>query len=121
MALKERVRSAIWKRLAPSEVTEEPRPPLGVDRLAKLPVYFEPPECPLCVFEENQCYDCLGSLVDITAPFGTGVESATVTHLHMHAVMDTSIQIRIPARRKLCLSCFRLDWDKVNPGVPCDL
>ncbi len=120
-SIKERLRARIWGYLSPPAPVET-IDPLGIDQLSKLPVFFDPPECPLCVFEEWQCHDCLGSTLDPEAPFGSGIESATVTHMHMHAVPEARGRtIRIPARRSLCLKCFRLDWAQAHPTIPCDL
>ncbi len=121
--LKERIRSAIWSRLAPPPppVLEPTYDPLGIDWLSKLPVYYDPPECPICVFDESQCHDCGGTALDPEAPYGAGLESTTFTHLHDHVILGSRGTNRIPARRNLCLKCFRLDWAKAHPDKPCDL
>ncbi len=121
--LKERIRATIWAHLTPPPpVVDLTYDPLGIDQLSKLPVYFDPPECPICIFGESTCHDCGGTTLDPEAPFGAGIESVTVTHLHMHAVPAArGLMIRVPARRSLCLSCFRKDWAEAHPTIPCDL
>jgi hypothetical protein len=123
--IKKRARDGILSWLGPLPTTAVATPsslPLGIDQRANLPVHYEPPECPLCRAPEGQCFDCGGRLADPDAPFGTGVESATVTHLHMRTIPDSGgRQIRVLARRKLCIPCFRLDWAKLHPETPCDL
>lgn len=102
---------------------------IGIDRISKLPVNFEPPECPICMKadgtqqDDQHCWDCGMKMSDHQdAVFGTGVESVSVTHLHMHTVPTSKgSQVRIQAKRKLCISCFRIDWTKVHPEKPCDL
>lgn len=107
--------------------------PLGVDQFSGLPVHFEPPECPVCrpFFAQRTidgrdryvCHDCVQPIPDIeTQEFGaTGLQSTSVTHMHMHIVMGgRGEQIRIPGRRLLCVACFRLDYEKTT-GKPCDL
>ncbi len=118
--LKERIRSVIWAHLSPPSPVET-IDPLGIDHLSKLHVYYDPPECPICVFDEWQCHDCGGTTLDPEAPFGAGLESITFTHLHDHVIRGSRGSNRIPARRSLCLKCFRLDWAKAKPGIPCDL
>lgn len=96
--------------------------PVGIDRFSNLPLHYEPPECPICPKEDDGvCYDCNGTLKDPEAPFGYGVESITVTHVHIRTIPDTGKQIRVPVHRKLCIPCFRVDWAKANPEKPCDL
>jgi|SRR6516162_4387754 len=128
--LKSAIRRRLWAALGPPNGTSEtpvPGPqsaPLGIDRGRNLPLHYEPPECPLCVFAEFQCHDCLGSILDAEAPFGVGFESATITHMHIHAMVGRDgggRSLRVPARRKLCVKCFRLDWERAHPGIPCDV
>jgi hypothetical protein len=123
MALR-RVKDHFWKWLGPPpEVPKVQIAPIGIDRFSHLPLHYDPPECPICKFDEWQCHDCGGSIIDReNSPFGVGMESITVTHMHIHPQHGwTDRTIRVPARRKLCLPCFRLDWAKAHPDKPCDL
>lgn len=123
--LKASIRQRVWSILGPPATIETlsvPQAPVGIDRQASLPLHYEPPECPVCIFSEFQCHDCLGTIIDPEAPFGVGFESVTYTHMHIHSALGhNGHTFRVPARRKLCMKCFRLDWQKANPGIPCDL
>lgn len=124
---------AIVKQL----LVQQARPaaePLGVDAYEGLPVFFDKPECPRCKpFAEPRlnpddgkryhvCNDCNGMIPASIEFFSRGVESVTVDHLHLHTIKNAGgQQIRVPARRELCIPCFRIDWAKVHPEKPCDL
>lgn len=122
--LKSKIRQRVWAALGPPTAEAPPatQGPIGIDRGANLPLHYEPPECPICVFDEFQCHDCGGSIIDPEAPFGVGMESATYTHMHIHSQVGRAERtVRVPARRKLCVKCFRLDWEKAHPGILCDV
>ncbi len=125
---------AMVKALA---IEKQGRPePIGLDRYSNLPIFLEPPECPRCLpFSEllydpikkehfAVCHDCKQPIPHPTFEFGgRGIESVTVDHMHTHDVQRaySAVAVRIPARRELCLPCFRIDWAKAHPDKPCDL
>ena len=125
--LRQLVKQLLAKQSAPVE-------PLGEDAFSGLPVFFDKPECPRCKpfleswrdpetgLSHRLCHDCNQPIAHSIEFQNSGVESATVDHLHLHTVLQSKgVQIRVPVRRELCLPCFRLDWAKVNPNKPCDL
>ncbi len=108
--------------------------PLGEDSYSGLPVFFDKPECPRCKpFSESWrdpisglshkvCHDCSQPIPHSIEFQNSGIESATIDHMHLHTVPNAGgRQIRIIVRRELCLPCFRIDWAKVNPTKACDL
>lgn len=133
---------AMLKALIASQQTSQD--PYGVDAFSHLPIFLDKPECPRCLpFTELKwdpatkthhplCHDC-GEMIPNSIEFqNRGIESVTVDHLHSHTIVpgapgSTGVrfgpppQTRIPARRELCLPCFRIDWAKANPDKPCDL
>ncbi len=108
--------------------------PLGEDAYSGLPVFFDKPECPRCKpFSESYrdpvsglshkvCHDCSQPIPHSIEFQNSGIESATVDHMHLHTVPNAGgRQVRIICRRELCLPCFRIDWAKVHPTKACDL
>jgi hypothetical protein len=105
--------------------------PLGIDGFEGLPIFLDKAECTRCRQFANMrpdaegkmhrvCHDC-NELIEHNQALGNnGLESITVDHLHIHTVRESrGRQIRIPARRELCIPCFRIDFKKVYPDTAC--
>jgi len=72
--------------------------------------------CYLCKNSKNNiCDDCDNVIPVYENMGGVGYQSQTWTHMHVKNL--SGIPGRKPARRKLCLECYRIDFKKKYPDL----